>query len=677
MTRERLLDAAIAIGLAAFSIVIALQFVRADARPPFFFDWELVPATAMACGHGFAQPQQPLVELTDFVARRSPVFDCAVISAGPPVIAASGLANANRYGLFGPALAMAIGGTSWATLDRYVATMFGLAMALSYALLRLVSVRGLAVLGTLLLALSDKMQAIVSHRDYIKEPPFLALLVVIAWLVVRERIRRDVWIAAAVGGLLLGIGLGCRADVLIVGPFFAAALLVFAHWSPGQGSLRNRLVALVLFAAGFGVTGTPILRTISGGSNLSHTLLLGFMTPFTTHLGLRTPVYDVGNTYSDGYAYTLIAAQARIREHDLGPVPFGEPEYDQAGARLFGDIARQFPADMLVRGYGAVIEALNYPVSLPALANSRALPGVTASPWLATLASWRYDVLEPLAGRGAWLMIAALVVAAAVNLRLALFGSTAVLYFCAYSMLQFSRRHTFHLDIFSVAALMFLVSAIFVGMKRVVRPGEREKVQPRSAAIDVLIYAGLAAVLVVAPLAALRGYQQAHVRTLIDATLAGTQSQVPVTVTSEAGGRLVSSEGLGQRIGPGPVDDVRDVRMEYVAAGFGGLQCGADPFPVHLRYRGVVQTLDKEFNRTFTVTPPAGAATVQILAPLFYEYGPYWLRAEGFVLPDERAGCLRELRRAERPGELPFPFLYATLDPQWRESRLYQRFAWE
>ncbi len=676
MTRQRLVDAAIAAGLMVVSALVALQFLRAEARRPYFFDWELVPATAMACGQGFSQPLKPIVELTDFVARRSAAFDCSRLPAEPPLIGASALANANRYGLFGPALAMSIGGVSWVTLDRYVATMFGLAMALSYALLRLVSMRWLAVLGTLQLAVSNKLLALVGHRDYIKEPPFLALLVVITWLVISERSRRGVWLAAAAGGLLLGIGIGCRADVLIVGPFFVAALLIFVRWSPGAGGLRNRAVALMLFAASFAVTGTPILRTISGGSNLSHTLLLGFMTPFTTHLGLTLPAYDVGAIYSDGYAYNLIAAQARIREHDLGPVPFGEPEYDQAGARLLGDIARQFPADMLARGYGAVIEALDYPVSPDARYDSRGLAGVTASPMLWRIANWRYEALAPLTDRGALLTLLALVVAASVNLRLALFASSAVLYFCAYSMLQFSRRHTFHLDIFMVAAAMFLLSALVGGVRQAMRRDTRATMHPRVWAINVLTYTGLATFVVVAPLVLLRWYQGDHVRAMVETTLADSRIPVPISTKALADGTLIAGAALGERRGPGPIDDVRDVRMDYVVSEFSGAACGTEPFEVRTQYTGVVQTLDKEFNRVHTVVPSAAGA-FQLMTPVFYEYGPYWLHFDGLVLPTSRSGCLVSMRRAGQPGELPFPFLYAALDPLWRESRLYQRFPWE
>lgn len=671
-----LLDGLVAVLLAVVSIAIALHFLRAEARRSYFFDWELVPATTMACGRGFTQPPIPIAALTEFVARRAPAFDCAQIAAGPPLIGAGALANANRYGLYGPALAMRLAGVSWDTLDRYVAALFGLAMVLTYALLRQVSLPVFAALGTLILACSSKLQEVVSHRDYIKEPPFLALLVVMAWLVTRQRTRREIWGGAVAGGLLLGIGIGYRADLMIFGPFFAAALLVFANWSPGVGGIRNRIAALALFVVGFAVTGMPILRTISGGSNLSHTVLMGFMTPFTRHLGLEVPAYDVGSIYADGYTYTLIAAQARIREKDLGPVPFGEAPYDRAGARLWTDIARRFPADLLARGYGAVIEALQYPLSHDALYVSRAMPGFSTSPVLSIVANARFRVLVWFEDHGAWIAIAALIVVAAVNLRLAIFATLLVLYFCAYSMLQFSRRHTFQLDVFTIAAAMFLLHALITAVRHA-RGQVPVTWTSRSAAIGAAQFVALAAVVLVLPLATLRGYQQGQVETMIDATLAA--SREPVTMVTAADGAdhvLMSSPVLGERHVPGPVDDVRDVRMEYLVATFEGTACGTEPFEVELTYTGVVKTFDKEFNRRHVVTPSAGAAW-RLMSPVFYEYGPYWLRFDGFKVPAAKAACLTLLTRADRPGDLPMPFLYATLAPDWRNTPLYQRFTWE
>jgi hypothetical protein len=180
------------------------------------------------------------------------------------------------------------------------------------------------------------------------------------------------------------------------------------------------------------------------------------------------------------------------------------------------------------------------------------------------------------------------------------------------------------------------------------------------------------------PLWLLRWWQQDSVTNMLAATLAASGTPTPFALEPfDDKSVLVKSDQLGQRIGPGPTKDLRDVRMDYIVATFNGAACGSEPFEVGLKYTGVVTSADKEFNRSFTVTPPAPGHSVRILTPLFNEYGPYWVRADGLLLPPDRAPCLTAMTRAQAPGALPMPFLYATLAEDWRGSPLYQRFRWE
>jgi hypothetical protein len=101
------------------------------------------------------------------------------------------------------------------------------------------------------------------------------------------------------------------------------------------------------------------------------------------------------------------------------------------------------------------------------------------------------------------------------------------------------------------------------------------------------------------------------------------------------------------------------------------------PFDVRLKYTGVAKTLDKEFDRSFTVVPPRQGELFRILSPLFFEYGPYWLRTDGLLVPAERQTCLQSVRRVRDPGGLPMPMLYARLSADWKTKPLFQRFIWE
>ena len=679
MRRKRWIDVVLAALIFASSVAIAMPYLHAASRRPYFFDWELVPATMMACGRGFNQPSEAIPALIEFVAQRVETFDCSAVPAADPMALSNQMARGNRYGLYGPMLAMWVGGVSWASLDWYMALLFGFVMAASYALMRLVASIPLAVLGTLVLAASSKLLEVMGHRDFIKEPPFVALLAIVAWMVVRPRTPKQIRLAAAGSGILLGVGVGCRVDVAVFLPFVLVALLIFVPRIPAAETVRQRVGATAVFLCGFALTATPILWSLSGGSNTGHHLLLGFMSPFTNILRLTAPVYDVGHLYSDGYAYTMIAAQARVRERDLGPVPFGLPPYDRAGARLDLDIIRQFPADAVARGYAAIWQALEYPFSREGIFASRTIPGFSSNWFLARIADWRADLMGWFVGYGAWLSALAVLLVAAVNIRLAAFCALAVAYFCGYSMLQFQRRHTFHLDLFSVLAVVALLQMVATAVIALVRNRGRVTAafQPWRCANRMLLFASAVSAVVAVTVLVARAYQQGHVRSVIETTLAAVDQPLAIDIANHSGETvIISSSRLGERIGPGPVDDVRDVRMEYAAVTLAGEACGTDDFPVTLKYVGESWNTDKVFDRTFQVSPRVRGEH-RLLAPIFYEFGPYPVQFAGVIVPRDKALCLTELRRASHPGDLPFPFLYAALGPNWRDSRLYQVFPWE
>ena len=114
-------------------------------------------------------------------------------------------------------------------------------------------------------------------------------------------------------------------------------------------------VGLTAFVA----AGWPVLSSMAaGGNNSSHVILLGLTTSFDRTLDLEPPVYDVGNTYSDGYVYTLITTYAMVVQHERQPVAFGWARYDALGNRLLADLTMRFPADAMIRGLGATAQVL-------------------------------------------------------------------------------------------------------------------------------------------------------------------------------------------------------------------------------------------------------------------------------------------------------------------------------
>lgn len=678
MTRRKLVTELLCLlFIGGISFAIAIIFLRGNPKVHYFFDWEMVPATMLACGQGFTAPDAPIPSLQAFAVREIATFDCNRLPPSLRVAPPAQIALAGRYPIYAASLAMKAWGTNWRSLDRYAAILFALSMILSYRLLRMVAAPLIALGGALLLARSTQLDALLLQRDYIKQPAFLALLLLIVWMAIRPQTRRRAWWNSGGAGVLLGIGLGCRMDLLIFFPFFLVVLFVFIQFVPNQGRWATRLVAALIFMLSLAISGLPILRTLSSGSNSAHVALLGFMTPFTASLGLARPVYDIGEQYSDGYAYTLIAAQARIRNHDHGPMPFGSRRYDQVGAQLVLDIMRHFPADMLARTYGAVFKSLAYSFSNKTIVQSKAMAAFANGSLVEKIADLRRLITDPFKDSGFWLTVAALLLLAAIDLRIATFCTFVVVYFCGYSVMQFSRRHTFHLDILSMASRVFLIQVLVssvIGSARV-----RWRQWTISAVLRGVRNAGMLAAAVTLilglPLVLARHYQQHHLRILLEAPLKEAK-RIPLTTVSLNNREvLFSNPQLGEKLEPGPLEDERDVRLEYIVAELGGAACSPSAtFPVRLGYTGVVHTIDKEFDRIVQVSVPPSGESVRLLTPTFYETGPYWTHFDGFIFPNERASCLSSVSRVQKPGDLPFPFLYALLGPSWTDQPLYQQF---
>ncbi|MDP3716231.1 MAG: hypothetical protein Q8T13_00505 [Acidobacteriota bacterium] len=680
--RTFLIDCGLAILAFVVGAMAAAQFVRTSTGLNYYFDWTIVPATMIACGHGFSQPAQVVPELQAFAANTRFAFDCGALPPGLVTVPASPFASGTRYGVYAVALSLKLRGTDWSALHWHLSVVYGVSSILTYVLLRLFCSWPLAIAGAIMLTCSVKLTELTGYRDYIKEAPFLALLAVVLWVCLRERTKRQAWSGAAIAGVLMGIGIGCRIDLLVFAPFVGLSLLALVRWAKAEGGIVNRLAAVAIFLGAFVVSGLPILTSISGGSSIGHHVLLGFTSQFSDHLGLVNPAYDVGELYSDGYAYTLIAAQARVRDRDLGPMPFGGKEYDAAGVKLAVDIGQQFPADMLTRTYGAVLQSVRFPFTAEGIVWSRNLPAFKEPPTLQAIARTRAAVLGPLTDYGLWIMAAALVLLAAVDLRLATLALAAVLYFCGYAVLQYFRRHSFHLDVFPIMALLFLLQSACTLVVLVIRR-PRSEWPPVTAikrgAVNAAGFVVVSAVVLAAALWLLRSYQTGHVTAMIDSTLTAPKSVLnPVASPAGEFDVLLQDDRLGERLTPGPAEGDRDVRMEYLVVELRGGDCEANqPVPLRLKYTGVNNSTDKQFDRDFKVVTPAPGDTARVLAPAFYEYGHQWIHFDGIVVPRRLAGCVSQVSRIDKPGDLPFPFLYATLDPQWRESRLYQRFKWE
>jgi hypothetical protein len=670
-----------------------------------------LPIAAMeACGQGLAAPGAISPEFAAFARRERASTSCAAVIGVSPPRAPDSFSLGYRYAVYSVAAAIRIGGLSWTTLDRYVAMLFAVSMALTYLLYRLLAGPVLALAGVGAIVFSNHVLALaLDLRDYGKEIWFAALWLVLGWLLARglPRVSRAVYLPSCLAGVVLGIGLGFRMDLMVFLPAFLAVIaFALAGWS--RRALATKAIAAGVFLASFGVAATPILTTLGGGSNLPHFAVLGLSASFTDALGLDRPAYDLGALYADGFAHSLTAAHAVVAKNERDVGNLYSKLYDRQGTALLRDVVWNFPADVIARGLGATRQAIAYPFDPMVrwdVAHVRTLS--SGAPWTRLIA-WRLRAGDWLRGRELLLMLLAFFAVAVRDVRKAIVGASLVLYFCAYSLIQFHHRHTFHLDIIAIALLIVVAGASISALWRLgheLRQGRalgdvaadcvRRVVPALATSLAVLLAGSLGLWLV-------RTWQQRHVTSLLEATIQARWSDVAVSHESLARFLQQRDEPLTQwfandirvrdpqqtgdwwqsavllRVadagaGQTATDDRGAIRASYMQVELGGARCAVGAVPIAALYSSDDHTIDADYTRAFYVAVRNATEPSRLLQPVLEL--PGHSRFEGFAVAANAVDCVRRVQRATPPEAIPMPIVFAALTDTWRSTPLFQRVA--
>lgn len=647
-------DAAIAAALAACAFAVGLLYCAAFERmhsPPEPWVHELGAAVAFACGHGFVDPGYDATpELAAFLAKERDRISCSALPSNVPARPANFTQRLYRYMTLAVAVTWKAFGISWANVSLLLALLYAATAAVVYALFRLAAPRAASALGAAIVTASPlQLRYLPQLRDYAKAPFLLALILILAWLVMRPFTPRRLVALSVAYGAIAGVGFGFRNDLLIAALPYLVTVLAFLP-APWRAHAAARIAAIAACGATFVVCAWPVIAAYRSGSNSGHVALLGLMTPFDKPLGVTRSVYDWGALYDDGYAVKVISSYSeRVHGRRVEPL---SPEYDRAMVEYLASIARHWPADLLVRAYASVLRSVDLPFQLR-LYTTAPPPGIDERGVLARAYGAWIGALSMLSGLGAVLTAGAILAAAGASIRIGAWLSMAIFYFGGYPAVQFDARHFFFLECIGWIALAWVATAAVRVSK--MAPADRANAVRRAA----MFGAALAAA-VVLPLAALRAYQQRHVTHLIEAYLDMPTTPIAVSAAPAADARTLLQ----------PVDLARspepDVRAEYVAADVGGRGCGAATVPVTVRYATLPGYTD--LSQRFDVAIDRSGAPFRLLLPVYYSPGGYFA---GIEVPDGDERCVASLRRATRIDGTPvLPTL--TLPPGWRELPLYQ-----
>ncbi len=594
---------------------------------PFYYQLYFEPAVMIACGKGFvvARPQVPA--MVPFLMRQVDAFSCAAIPANAP-LGTDDLFQLGswRYLMLAVGATWRLFGVAWSALGPLFGALFGATIVASYAIFRL-------GMGPLLATIcASALRFSVMHlkylpvlRDYAKAPFMLALLFLLGLLVVgRASWRRTLGVSAAYG-VVAGIGYGFRTDlVAYLPPFLVAAL-----WFLEGGVFRHmavKVAAIAVTLATFTIVAWPVISTLDAARSGCgwHVVMEGFARQFDEPLGVQPAPYEVSREYLDEYVYTAVTSYAGRLHPGVGHFGWCEQSYSGATRSELFDIVRRFPADVIVRAYASILRIVELPFS--------PVPGIDDE-------DGRTVDLSAGHGLGLALVVAAIAIVAATELRLGLFLVFFLLYFGGMPAIQFDHRHFFHLLVITWWAGGFIVQWLLTSDRAV------RGVRPAAIALAACA-AGLIAALWVA-----RFYQQHAARTMFADYLAAAHEQIPAP--------QLDAPDQGVRTAPHADPEIAD----YVIVEVNAARCAAESSVV-FRYADPAR---RAYGRSFRIARTSDVGLTHILMPVYEGFG----RLESVNTPPGCVDAVYRLRDVRR-----FPLLVeAVLSPGWRKAPLYQRLA--
>lgn len=607
--------------IAAVCVVSGVLTLRGWDGPAYTLSNELyVPAALFAQGRGFVNP--PLDEapgLRDFLYLQPghAYWNGAALPDTFSTTALDTYQQYHRYLVYAMGFIWRIFGVSWGSAKVLAILLYVAAIFAAYALFRMAMRARLALAGALIVALSPITTGILFNiRDYSKAPFITATMALLLWLVTRRVTPRQLLFIALSLGMLSGVGVGFRRDLLITLP---PALLLLAICPGGPMPMRARLFALAGCASTFLVCAAPILGAFADrGSAVYHDSIMGMATVLEDDLGITPAGYERVPVKHDFFVTGIANTYARrMAGEGNGHYDNIFVQHDPDERKLFIFSAlRTFPADFILRCYAAAL---------------RAAQGVSAHPWWhVDLWGWHLAWLGPI-----YVLVAASAMALTHRWR-AFAVMLVLLYFGGITSLQYEWRHAVHLYCIPVGACLLVWRGIWLW------PGIRPVALVKGAAFAV----GFLCLLLVPWLLALpwQAWQLRHIRnTLREARTA----PVPCVQREVEGWVYLVPVGPIPMAIPDPANGESFFRPLYLR-----LELEGPPVPVDILSQS--QMGRQEFGR---VMRPAPASLHESRRAIFMNFPEFdgnalWVHFAGVGVPAEHAGVRKGLSVVTEPGPI-------------------------
>lgn len=399
------------------------------------------PALMMACGRGFFSPderQHP--ELQAFLQGKQESFFKEDLPDELHTNATK-VAAYHRYLLYLVAAIWKVFGIHWRHIEVLNSLMLGWYAASLFVLLRFFLSRIFSFISTLIIIFSPTVLIILTDlRDFSKAPFTITILCVLVWLFKNRFYLRRQIIGAAILGLVHGIALGFRQDVLVLLPL-CVALTVYPLLLKGNTARWKRTCPLLLYLILFSILARPLMQHMEGGSQPQHVLVQGFANDRMDVLGMKEAPYQALLSGADFYTFSVLSNFSTRSSADTPPVKYNSKEAMVIGNEWLKKSLLLFPADIVTRSWAAVFQGLRY--------SSAFYPGFSEPTAVhKTIYKCHYSLAFFFHRAGLFIALCALIFVALRWPAKTVFIFIVSAYILGYTSLQASMRHVFHLSFF-------------------------------------------------------------------------------------------------------------------------------------------------------------------------------------------------------------------------------------
>jgi hypothetical protein len=414
-----------------------------------------IPAVMMNAGHGFTNlDADDIPRLRDFLDFKQPSFSLDDIPEKPITITLHPYQEFHRYLIYSVAAVWYCCGVNWDAVVLLLVLLFLISTVLVYAISRQAANPVSSLLATLAFASSAAVVwSLPILRDFAKVPFILGLFLIMGWLI-RDRLSyKRYYILSLTAGLIMGVGVGFRRDILVFVPLMLA-MLAIVRFHTHSLSLPRRGIALLITLLSLFLAGLPVhLSLHREGSLAAHDTLMGFATYSDKELGLITPAsYEKHYLLNDLYC-TMKAYDAAKRGVTFPPGAYEEgwsdPHFDVKMKNAYlRKLIWTFPADVLSRAYASVVRI------------NTAFPPRPDS------------LLRSIEKYGFYFLFITFMLLAGKNPRIAFLLLIVLCFSCGITSLQFGVRHTVHLAFLPYFFAAFVLEFLLRGLRWFFLDGE-------------------------------------------------------------------------------------------------------------------------------------------------------------------------------------------------------------